>query len=56
MSRILSLEHCARITTWDDARRRLHMAEKAASRTRLAVFLAFNVVIWGLLLGPILLG
>ena len=54
MSVMLSLEHCARITTWDEARRRLHQSRKIATRARLACFIAFNVGIWTLFLAPVL--
>ena len=54
MPRLLSLEHCARITTWNDIRRERQNARKAVSRTRIACFVAFNVALWTLLLVPVL--
>lgn len=54
MSGMLSLEHCARIATWNDTRRRRHQSRKTASRAKLACFIAFNVGIWTLFLAPVL--
>ena len=55
MSRMLTLEHCARVATWNDTRRRLQKSRKFMSRARLACFIGFNVGIWTLFLAPILL-
>lgn len=55
MSGMLTLEHSARVTTWDDTRRKVQKSKKLASRTKLACFVGFNVGIWTLFLVPILL-
>ena len=54
MFRFLSLEHCARITTWNEVRRTRQKASKIASRARLVLFLAFNVAVWTLFIAPML--
>ena len=55
MSTMLSLEHCARVTTWDDTRRTLQKSKKLSNRAKLACFVAFNVCVWTLFLSPVLI-
>ena len=53
MSDILSVEHSARVTTWDDTRRTLQKSKKLSNRAKLACFVAFNVGVWALFLSPV---
>jgi hypothetical protein len=55
MSSMLSVEHSARVTTWDETRRTLHRTKKMSNRTKLACFVAFNICVWALFLSPIIL-
>ena len=53
MPKILSSEHCARITTWDDNRRELQKSKKMSNRVKIICFIGFNVAIWILFLSPL---
>ena len=55
MSSLLSIEHSARVTTWDETRRALQKSKKMSNRAKLACFVAFNVGVWALFLSPIIL-
>lgn len=53
MFNILSSEHCARITTWDDDRRDLQISKKLSNRMKIFCFIGFNMAVWVLLLAPL---
>lgn len=55
MPSILSAEHSARVTTWDNTRLQIQRAKKISNRAKLIGFLVFNVVVWGLFLAPVVI-
>ena len=55
MSSILSAEHCARVTNWDDSRRQAQKSKKLSNRTKFICFIGFNVAIWSVFLIPVFL-
>ena len=55
MSDMLSVEHSARLTTWDNSRRAPQKSGKMSNRAKLACFVAFNVGVWALFLSPVLI-
>ena len=55
MSSILSSEHSARVTNWDDNRRQRQSAKKLSNWMKLVGFVGFNMVVWGLFLSPVFL-
>ncbi|MBT5049663.1 MAG: hypothetical protein HOM58_14280 [Rhodospirillaceae bacterium] len=54
MPSILSVEHCARVSSFDDTRRKFQKAKKMSNRAKLACFVVFNIAVWGALLLPVL--
>ena len=55
MSSILSSEHCARVTNWNDSRRQVQQSKKISNRAKFVCFIGFNVAVWALFLVPVLL-
>lgn len=51
MPSILSSEHCARVTTWDETRRQIQKSKKFTNRTKFVSFIVFNIVMWALIIG-----
>ena len=54
MSSILSIEHSARVSSWDEPRRALQQAKKLPNRAKIACFIAFNIAVWALILSPVI--
>jgi hypothetical protein len=54
MSGILSAEHCARVSSWDENRRQTQKSKKISNRAKLIGFIAFNIAVWAIFLVPLL--
>lgn len=54
MPGILSAEHCARVSTWDETRRKSQKSKKISNRAKLVVFILFNIAVWSVFLVPVL--
>lgn len=55
MPGILSAEHCARVSSWDETRRIAQKSKKISNRAKLIAFIVFNVAVWSLFLAPVLI-
>ena len=53
MFNMLSVEHSARITTWNGDRREIQISKKLSNRMKMLCFIGFNLAVWILFLAPL---